>query len=166
LKPWQLNRKVNRLSEQLADPIHPEIKLDVDSFSEAEKTLFRRVEEIAEEYRQTGSVELLLENSDLISKNLEVFLMRVRELYCYAVPRVLGFGEADGVVKYFFGLLFYNFEADLKECLANVRSWSKKDREEFALDLKNNKAVFFRIPRGLQCKTHQHHPRVQTKKVG
>jgi hypothetical protein len=149
LKTWPLNRKIDRLSEKLANPIHPEIRLDLDSFSESEKILFRRVDEIAEEYRQTGSAELLLENSDLISKNLEVFLIRVRELYCYAVPRVLGCGEADGVVEYFFRLLFYNFEADLTECLENVRSWSKEDREEFALYLKNNRAVFFRIPRGL-----------------
>ena len=105
MKTWPLNRKIDCLSEKLADPIHPEIRLDLDSFSEAEKILFRRVDKIAEEYRQTGSAELLLENSDLISKNLEVFLMRVRELYCYAVPRVLGWGEADGVVEYFFRLL-------------------------------------------------------------
>jgi hypothetical protein len=149
LKTWSLTRKIDCLSEKLADSSHPEVRLDVDSFCEAEKILFRRVDEIAEEYRQTGSAELLLENSDLISKNLEVFLKRVRELYCYAVPKVLGCGEADGVVEYFFRLLFINFEVDLKECLAQVRLWSEKDRAEFALDLKNNNRVFFRIPRGL-----------------
>jgi hypothetical protein len=30
-----------------------------------------------------------------------------------------------------------------------LAAWSKKDREAFALDLKDNKAVFFRIPRDL-----------------
>ena len=148
MKPWQLNRRVNRLSEQLADPIHNQIKLDVGSFSEAEKTLFRKVDEIEEKYRQTGSMEGLVENSDLISKNLEVFLMRVRELYCYAVPIVLGCDETNEVVEYFFRLHFYNFEADLTECLAQVNKWPKKDREKFLLDLRKNGPILFRIPRG------------------
>jgi hypothetical protein len=149
LKVEPLNRKINRLEEKLADPPHSEIKLDLDCFSEAEKILFGRVDEIAKEYRQTGSVEVLLKNSDLISKNLEVILRRVRELYCHIVPRVLGCGETDAVVEYFFWLLFFNFEADLKDCLAHLAAWSKKDREAFAQDLKDNKAVFFRIPRDL-----------------
>ncbi len=69
MKVEPLNRKIDRLSEKLADPPLSEIKLDSDSFSEA-KRFFRRVDEIAEEYRQTGSAELFADNADLISKNL------------------------------------------------------------------------------------------------
>ena len=148
MKPWQLNGRVNRLSEQLANPIPTEIKIDVNSFSETEKILFRKVDEIAEKYRQTGSVELLAQNLDLISKNLEIILNRVRELYCAVVPMVLGCDETNEVVEYFFRLHFYNFEADLTECLAHIRTWSEKDREEFLLDLRKNGSIFFRIPRG------------------
>jgi hypothetical protein len=148
LKAWQLNRRVNRLSEQLANSIHSEIKLDFDSFSEAEKLLFRKVDEIAEKYRQTGSVELLVENSDLISKNLEVILSRVGELYCYVVSMVLRCDVSSEVVEYFFRLHFTNFEADLTDCLAQVGAWSEKDREEFVLDLRKNGPILFRIPRG------------------
>jgi hypothetical protein len=149
LKLGQIERKIDRLVEQLTDPIHPKAKLDLDSFSEAEKALFCRVEQIAEEHRRTGSGEVLLKNSDLISKNLGVILMRVRELYCYAVPRVLGCGVTDGVAEYFFRLHFFNFEADLKDCLAHLAAWSKEDREAFAQDLKDDKVSFFRIPREL-----------------
>jgi hypothetical protein len=149
LKPRQLDRKLDRLVEQLAGPIGPEVRLSVDSFSEAEKSLFRRVDKIAEEYRQAGSSESLLGNSELINKSLEVFLRRVRAFYCHAVSRVLGCGEVDGVFEYFFRLYFYNFEADLKDCLTRVGSWSKKDREEFATFLKDNKGCFFRVPRDL-----------------
>lgn len=149
MKVQPLNRKIDRLEEKLAYPTHSEIKLDLDSFFEAEKILFHRVNEIAKEYRQTGSAKVLLKNSDLISKNLEVILMRVRELYCYAVPRVLGCGETDGVIEYFFWLHFFNFEADLKDCLAHLAGWSKEDREAFAQDLKDDKVGFFRIPRDL-----------------
>jgi hypothetical protein len=66
MKPWQLNSRVNNLSKQLADPINPGIKIDFNSFSEAEKLLFAKVDEIEEKYRQTGSEELLVENADLI----------------------------------------------------------------------------------------------------
>jgi hypothetical protein len=61
---------------------------------------------------------------------------------------VLGSGGSYEIVEYFFKLHFYNFEADLIECLANVRKWSEKDREDFLLDLKQNGSMFFRIPRG------------------
>ena len=147
MKAWKLDKRVNRLSEQLADSIHTQIKLDVNSFSEAEQLLFRKVDEIEEKYRKTGSIEVLVENSDLISKYLEVLLTRLRELYCYAISAVLGCDKTNEVVEYFFRLHFYNFEADLTECLARVGAWSEKDREKFLLDLKKNGAVFFRIPR-------------------
>lgn len=145
----KLTKRVESLCEKLRDNSSENIlQIDFNSFSEAEKILFHKVDEIEEEYRKTGSVELLAENSDLISKNLEVILRRVTELYCYVVPMVLGSDGSYEIVKYFFKLHFYNFEADLIECLAHVRTWSKKDREEFLLDLRKNGAFFFRIPRG------------------
>ena len=149
MKPWQLNNKVNNLTKQLADPINPGIKIDFNSFSEAEKLLFAKVDEIEEKYRQTGSEELLVENADLIFKNLEVILRRITELYCFAVPTVLGCDGTYEIVEYFFRLHFYNFQADLTECLAHVRkTWTEKDRQEFLSDLKQNGAPFYRIPRG------------------
>ena len=117
------------LSEKLKDTtLGSVIHVDFDSFSEAEKLVFRKVDEIGEKYRQTGSEGVLRENADLISKNLEIIFRRVTELYCYVVPMVLGSGGSQEIVEYFFKLHFYNFEADLNECLANVRKWSEKDR--------------------------------------
>jgi len=152
MKPWQLNNKVNNLTGRLADPISSGIKFDFNSFSEAEKLLFAKVDEIEEKYRQTGSEEVLVENADLIFKNMEVILRRVTELYCYAVPMVLGCDGSHEIVEYFFRLHFHNFQSDLSECLAHVRTWSEKDREEFLLDLKQNGAPFFRLPRGYSDK--------------
>ncbi|MGA2682384.1 MAG: hypothetical protein ABSF44_11375 [Candidatus Bathyarchaeia archaeon] len=118
------------------------------SFSDAEKLLFAKVDEIEEKYRQTGSEEVLVENADLIFKNLEVILRRITELYCFVVPMILGCDGTHEIVEYFFRLNFYNFQADLSKCLAHVRTWSDKYREEFLLDLKQNGASFFRLPRG------------------
>jgi hypothetical protein len=151
LKAWQLDRRVNTLSEKIKDTTSKElIHLDFDSFSEAEKLLFRKVDEIEEKYLQTGSTEHLDENFELICKNLEVIFRRVRELYCYVVPMVLGSDGSHEIVEYFFKLHFLNFEADLAECLANERSWSEKDRDDFLADIRKNGSFFFRIPRGFK----------------
>jgi hypothetical protein len=145
----ELSRRVDDLSEKLKDTTAGSIiRLDFDSFSEAEKLAFSRVDEIEEKYRQTGSESILKENADLISKNLEIIFRRVTELYCYVVPMVLGSDGSHEIVEYFFKLHFYNFEADLAECLANVRKWSEKDRQDFHLDLKQHGSLFPRIPRG------------------
>jgi hypothetical protein len=150
MKTWQLDRKVNDLSEKLmVDALSAEGRLDFGaSFSDAEKALLEKVGGIEEKYRQSGSVELLLENSGLISKSLEVILRHIEELYCSTVPLVLGGSERDEIVEYFFRLHYRNFEADLSECLAKVGKWSEKERGEFLLDLRKNGAPLFRIPRG------------------
>ena len=126
-----------------------QIKIDVNSFSEAEQLLFRKVDEIEEKYRETGSIEVLAENSDLIFKTLEVLLMRIRELYCYAVPMVLGCDETNEIVEYFFRLHFYNFEVDLTDCLAQVNEWSESDRDEFLLDSKEKWMRLFSDSKGI-----------------
>ena len=87
LKAWQLNRRVDGLSKELTDPGSGGIvHLDFESFSEAEKLLFRKVEEIEAEFLRTGTTENLEKSTELILKNFEVIMRRVTELYCFAVP--------------------------------------------------------------------------------
>jgi len=93
LRKLGLNGRVDDLSEKLEDStLGSIVRLDFDSFSEAEKLVFSKVGEIAEKCRQTGSEAALVENADLISKNLEISFRRVTELYCYVVPMVLACG--------------------------------------------------------------------------
>ena len=61
---------------------------------------------------------------------------------------MLAGGQNKEIVDYFFKLHFYNFDADLAECLNHLRTWTDKDREEFLSELKEYGANFFRIPRG------------------
>ena len=139
----QLAKRVENLSDKLKDSSSGNlVHIDFNSFSEAEKLLFAKVDEIEEKYRENGSMKFLAENSDLIFKNLEVIFRRVRELYCYVVPEVLGCNGNKEIVEFFFRLHFYSFEADLAKCLANVRRWSEKDKEEFLLDLRKNGGFF------------------------
>ena len=148
MKNDRLFRRVESLSEKLEDKNSGSmLRLDFDSFSEAEKRLFRKVDEIEQKF-QTGSLEPTAENFELVNKNLEVILRRVKELYCYVVPMVLGSDGSKEIVEYFFKLHFYNFEADLTECLMNVRTWTEKDRCEFLSDLQKSDPVFHKIPRG------------------
>jgi len=145
----QLSKRIDGLSLKLKDISGEMIKIDYDSFSQAEKLLFDKVDKIEAEYRQTGSSELLAQNADLIFKNIEIIQRRVTELYCYIVPLALGCDGTREIVKYFFDLHFYNFQVDLTECLRHIRSkWGKKDVDEFLLDLKKNGSPLFRIPRG------------------
>jgi hypothetical protein len=148
LKNDCLIRRVESLSEKLEDKDSGSmLRLDFDSFSEAEKRLFRKVDEIEQKF-QTGSLEATAEDFDLVYKNLEVILRRVRELYCYVVPMVLGSDGSKEIVEYFFKMHFYNFEADLIECFMNVSTWTEKDRCEFLCDLRESGSVFYKIPRG------------------
>jgi hypothetical protein len=139
---------VDGLSKELTDPGSGGIvHLDFESFSEAEKLLFRKVEEIEAEFLRTGTTENLEKSTELILKNFEVIMRRVTELYCFAVPICLGSVVTREIAEYFFKLHFYNFEADLSECLQHVRTWSDEEREEFVADFKKNGSMLFRIPR-------------------
>jgi hypothetical protein len=145
----KITKRIDGLNEKLKDGSGEMIKIDYNSFSEAERLLFAKVDEIEAEYRQTGSEEILAKNQNLIDKNIEIIHRRVEELYCYMAPLALGCDGTHEIVEYFFNLHFYNFQADLLECLSHFRkTWDKKDREEFLLDLKKNGAQYYRIPRG------------------
>jgi hypothetical protein len=145
----QLSKRIDGLSEKLKDLSGEMIKLDYDSFSQAEKLLFAKVDKIEAEYRKTGSSELITENADLIYKNIEIIQRRVTELFCYITPLALDCDGTREITKYFFDLHFYNFQVDLTECLRHIRSkWNQKDVDEFLLDLKKNGSPLFRIPRG------------------
>ena len=147
MKNAHLFRRLDSLGEKLADKNSGGmVHLDFESFSEEEKRLFRRVDEIEAKYLQSGSWEP--EGDELLHKNLEVILRRVREIYCFTVPLALGSYATREIVEYFFKLHFLNFEADLAECLSHVRTWKEKDQSDFLADLAENGPRFFRIPRG------------------
>ncbi len=112
--------------------------------------LFRKVDEIIEEYDRTENPQLLAENGDLIYKNIEIMHKRVKELYCWTIPTVIaGYTSIDReIIDYFFQLHFMNFEADFLQCIKHLHTWTKHDIDEFQSDLKKTGPCYFRIPRG------------------
>jgi hypothetical protein len=138
---------VGALSEKLKPVPSDVVRLDFDSFTEPEKQLFNRFWEIQEEYGLNPSSDVIEANKELIFKASEIVAWRVIELFMFVMKELL---EHDEIEEWYFKLHFYNFFEDLKECLANVRKWSEKDREEFLRDMKRDDMInkVFRIPRG------------------
>ena len=146
MKPWQLDRRVADLSEKLKPVASDVVRLDFDSFSEPEKELFRRILKIQEEYGLNPPADVIEANKELTFKSLEVIFRRVLELFLFAVPKAFCWDEIE---EWYFKLHFYNFFEDLEECLANVRRWSERDRQEFLEEMKEHDMMnkVFRIPR-------------------
>jgi len=138
---------VDDLSEKLKSVPSDVVRIDFDSFSEPEKQVFRKVLEIEEKYGASPPADVLKANMEFVFKAREIVSWRVVELFMFVMRETLGGDETE---DWYFKLHFYNFFADLAECLANVRKWSEKDREEFRDDMKQNDGwnKVFRIPRG------------------
>ena len=147
MKSWQLERKISALSEKLKPVSSDVVRLDFDSFTEPEKQLFNRIWEIQREYGFSPPADVIEANKELIFKASEVIAWRVLELFMFVMKELL---EEDEIEEWYFKLHFFNFFEDLKQCLANVRKWSEKDREEFLCDMKEHDMMnkVFRIPRG------------------
>ena len=153
MKTTNMNRRIEDLSEKLTDMTSGNIiQLDLESFSESERLLFKKVSDIDSEYQRSGHSDILLKNAELVSKSTEIILKHITELYCFTVPRAMHcvLPNLDyEIVNYFFKLQYVNFEADLVEGIGNLEKWSKEDQEEFLVDLRKRGPHFFRVPRGL-----------------
>jgi hypothetical protein len=142
-----LGKRVDALSEKLKPVSSDVIRIDFDSFTEPEKQLFRKIWEIQAKYGSSPPAEVMEANREFIFKAGEVVSWRVLELFMFVMREAL---LGDEIEEWYFKLHFYNFLADLSECLKRVRKWSEKDREEFLRDMKENDMMnrVFRIPRG------------------
>ena len=134
----QLTKKINELSEKLKPVASDGIRIDFDSFTEPEKLVLLRNFELQEKYGSTWPREVILANKELIVKANEIAAKRTTELFLFIMPRAF---MLDEVEQYFFKLNFSIFLGNLTECLANVKKWSDKDRENFLKETKPRKEV-------------------------
>ena len=147
MKSWQLDKRLGDLSEKL-EPVQSDVvRLDFDSFAEAEKQLFRKVWEIQAKYGDSPPSDVIEANMEFVFKAAEVVSWRVLQMFMFVMRMSFA---GDEIEEWYFKLHFYNFFEDLKECLQRVRKWSLKDREEFLADMKRDGMMdkVFRIPRG------------------
>ena len=138
MKSAQLTKKINDLSEKLKPVASEGIRIDFDSFTEPEQLVLLKNFELQEKYGSTWPREVILANKELIVKANEIAAKRTTELFLFIMPRAF---MLDEVEQYFFKLNFDIFLVHLKECLANVKKWSDKDRENFLRETKPRSEV-------------------------
>jgi hypothetical protein len=147
METWQLNRRVNGLSEDLADSVKTETRIDFNCLSEPERQLLDRVQEIIDKYAPASPPrDVIDKNADLWNKGLEIFARRMLELFVEVMPASLCCDELE---KWYFKLYFYNFWLDWLESVQKVRKMPKERREALLLERRERGLldVVFRIPR-------------------
>jgi hypothetical protein len=147
MKSWELNRRVNSLSQEITDPSETETRIDIACLSEPERQLFAKIDEIVEEYEPANPPEdVIKKNADLCNKGLEIFCRRATELFVGVVPASLCCDELEG---WYFKVYFYNFWLDWTDQVNKIREMPKKQREELIAERREMGMldVVFRFPK-------------------
>jgi hypothetical protein len=132
LKSWQLNKKVMGLSDKLTDSAKTETRFDYNCFSEPERKLLDKVQEIVDEYAPASPPQDVIEkNADLWYKGLEIFGRRATELFVEVVPESFCCDELE---TWYFKVYFYNFWLDWMDSVKEVRKMPKERREVLLLE--------------------------------
>ena len=132
MKPWQLNRKVECLSTKIDSPIQTETRFDINCFSEPERHLLNKIQEIIDRYAPAMPPKDVIEkNADLWYKGLEIFGKRATDLFVEVVPDSFCCDELE---KWYFKLYFHNFWLDWMDSIKEVREMPKEKRDELLLE--------------------------------
>jgi len=128
VKPSQLTKRINDLSEKL-EPVPSEgIRIDFNSYTEPEQLVLLKNFELDDKYRSRWTREAILENKEIILKGNHIVISRVIELFQSAMPGALMLDEIEAS---FFKLNFNLFLQRWMKCQKKLKKWSKKDREDF-----------------------------------
>jgi len=135
MKPSQLTKRINDLSKKLQPVPSEGIRIDFNSFTEPEQLVLLKNFELDDKYRSRWTRETILENKEIILKGNHIIISRIIELFQSAMPGALMLDEIEAS---FFKLNFNLFLQRWMECQKNLKKWSKKDREDFLRDIKDN----------------------------
>ena len=138
MKPSQLTKRIEELSEKLKPVASEGIRIDFNSFTEPEQLVLLKNFELHDKYRSRWTREAILENKEIILKGNHIVISRVIELFQFAMPRAL---MLDEIEQWFFKFNFNDFFRRWIECQKNVSKWSKKDREDFLRDIKDDPKI-------------------------
>ncbi|MGA3111149.1 MAG: hypothetical protein ABSE15_03855 [Candidatus Bathyarchaeia archaeon] len=149
MKPWQLKRKVGTLALELDDSAKSETRIDFNCLTEAERTLFEKVQEIVDKYAPAMPPEDVIEkNADLWYKGLEIFGRRAMELFVEIMPASFCCDELE---SWYFKVYFYNFWLDWMESIKDLRTMPNDKRTMLLLERKEMGLLdkVFRLQRSL-----------------
>jgi hypothetical protein len=135
MKPSQLTKRIEELSEKLKPVSSEGIRIDFYSFSEPEQIVVLKNMELTEKHRGRWTYKAILENQEIILKANQIILSRMMELFAFTMPRAMMLDELE---QWFFKFNFHEFFRRWIDCQKYLRKWSQKDREDFLRDIKIN----------------------------
>ena len=138
MKPSQLTKRIEELSEKLKPVPSEGIRIDFSSFTEPEQLVILKNLELHEKYQDRWTHEVIMENKELILKLNHIVISRVMDLFSFTMPRALMLNEIE---QWFFKLHCNLFWERWLECQKHVSKWSEKDREVFHRDMKITEAM-------------------------
>lgn len=117
-----LNRRIDNLSTKIAEDPRDYIAIfDDATFSEAEKALFRRIEELQEEFGVKLTPEVLKANKDLINKGLEIIYRYGVGTLRFTLLTIIGDPD-NGIDKLYFMMHYYQFVENLRHALKEAHT--------------------------------------------
>jgi hypothetical protein len=132
MKPSQLTKRIEELTQKLKPVASEGLRIDFSSFTEPEQLVLLKNFELHDKYKSRWTREIVIENQDIILKGNQIVLTRVCELFQTAM---LGALMVDDLEAWFFKYHFNDFLKRWIECQKNLQKWSKKDREDFLRDV-------------------------------
>lgn len=135
-----LSRRVDELSAKLPDEPEERIgRFDISTFTEQEKVLLSKVDELHQKYGVGYNPEMTEEDIRLIFKASDMLLDYAVGTFKEALVGCVGTGS--DVETWYFNLFFYNFMMDLIDCFSWLRTWAPEKRKGFVEDLQNSGGV-------------------------
>jgi hypothetical protein len=125
VKPSQLTKRIEELSEKLKPVSSEGIHIDFYSFTEPEQLVILKNIELTEKYRGEWTHKAIIENKEIIFKANQIILSRMMELFEFTMPRAMMLDELE---QWFFKFNFHDFFRRWIECQKYLRKWSQKDR--------------------------------------
>ena len=147
MKPWQINKRVKILSQELTSSAKSETRIDFNCLTEPERALFEKIQVIIDKYAPAIPPKDIIEkNAALWYKGLEIFGKRATELFVEVVPASFCCDELE---EWYFKLYFYNFMQDWIENVKDLRKMPKEQRKELLCERREMGMLdhVFRIPK-------------------
>ena len=132
MKPLQLTKRIEELTQKLKPVASEGLRIDFSSFTEPEQLVLLKNFELHDKYKSRWTREIVIENQDIILKGNQIVMTRVCDLFQTAM---LGALMVDDLEAWFFKYHFNDFLRRWIECQKNLQKWSKKDREDFLRDV-------------------------------
>jgi hypothetical protein len=122
MKPSQLTKRIEELSEKLKPVPSEGIRIDFSSFTEPEQLVILKNLELNEKYQGRWTPEVIMENKEIILKLNQIVISRVMDLFSFAMPRALMLDELE---QWFFKFNFNDFFRRWMEC---QKTWKNGQR--------------------------------------